>query len=72
MRKRSVRSSYPLDFKLKLVQEAKEVGSSNVTAEKYGISGTLIRKWWKNESQLREAFETGRLFRLEYRKERNE
>ena len=60
------RSAYPLDFKLQLVEEAKASGSSNVTAKKHGISGTLIRKWWKDESKLRSALSEGRMFRLEY------
>ena len=62
------KNSYPLDYKLQIIEEAKLSGSNRGTARKHGLSESQIRNWKKNESEIRNALSTGRMFRLGYNK----
>ena len=61
------KNSYPLDYKLQIIEEAKSSGSNRGTARKHGLSESQIRNWKKNETQIRTALSTGRMFRLGYK-----
>ncbi|MFX3661703.1 MAG: transposase, partial [Ectobacillus sp.] len=41
------RSKYSKEFKLQVVQEAKEVGNKAAVARRYEIHENLVRKWVK-------------------------
>lgn len=55
---------YPVDFKLRLVEEAK-LSTIRAVANMHGIDRTCIRRWIKQEDTLRQAMSSGRMFRLE-------
>ena len=55
---------YPVDFKLRLVEEAK-LSTIRAVANMHGIDRTCIRRWIKQEDTLRKAISSGRMFRLE-------
>lgn len=54
--KSTTRRSYPLEFKLQIVELAKQPNNSNRgIGRMFGIADTAIRKWRKNEDKIREA-----------------
>ena len=46
------RSSYSIEFKLQIVEEAKELDNNTLVARKHGISEGAVRSWRKNEDKL--------------------
>ena len=58
------RTAYPLDYKLRIVEEAKLCNNNRRTALKHGLSEALVRLWRKNELKIRDALSTGKMFRL--------
>ena len=47
---------YSLEFKLQIVEEAKEVNNNAQVARKHGISEASVRCWRKNEAKLSNTF----------------
>jgi len=58
------RTAYPLDYKLRIVEEAKLRNNNRQTALKHGLEETIVRNWRKNEMKLRNALSKGKMFRL--------
>ena len=58
------RTAFPLDYKLRIVEEAKLCNNNRQIARKHGLEHTLVRNWRKNEMKLRNALSTGKMFRL--------
>ena len=58
------RTAYPLDYKLRIVEEAKLCNNNRQTALKHGLHEKLVRQWRKDEMKLRNALSTGVMFRL--------
>ena len=57
--------SYPLEYKLMIIEEAKTTNNRNV-ARNHGIDESSIRKWRKDELKIREALAQGKVrYRLE-------
>jgi len=48
------RTSYPIEFKLKVVQEAKKIGDRSA-ARVFGINQSCVSKWRGTETFLQEA-----------------
>ena len=46
------RHSYDLNFKLKMVAEAKAVNNNREIAREYGISESMVRKWRNQQHVL--------------------
>ena len=46
------RTSYNLDFKLKVVAEAEPVENNSEIARDYGISESMVRRWRKDQANL--------------------
>ena len=46
------RHSYDLNFKLKIVAEAKAVNNNREIAREYGISESMVRKWRNQQHVL--------------------
>ena len=44
------------EFKLKIVEEAKELDNNTLVARKHGISEGAVRSWRKNEDKLSKNF----------------
>ena len=57
--------SYPLDYKLRIIEEAKLSGSNKGTAREHGINEKQVRTWRKDEAKIRLALSEGRMFRIE-------
>ena len=55
--------SYPLEYKLMIVEEAKRRNISMV-ARTHGMDKKSIRHWRRDELKIRAALESGRNFRL--------
>ena len=56
--------SYPIDYKLRIVEEAK-LTSNREVAQAHGIDESTIRKWKRMEDKLRIGVFSGRSYRLE-------
>ena len=59
------RTPYPLDYKLRIIEEAKVSGNNYATARTHGLSEKQVRCWRKDEMKIRAGLSTGRMFRLE-------
>ena len=46
------RTSYNLAFKLKIAAEAEAVENNSEIAREYGISGSMVRRWRKDQANL--------------------
>ena len=46
------RSSYNMAFKLKVVAEAEAVENNSEIAREYGLSESMVRRWWKDQAKL--------------------
>ena len=53
------RKSYPIPYKLMIIEEAKRTGNNSIVARTHGMSESLIREWRKDEVKLRTAYEQG-------------
>ena len=58
------RTAFPLDYKLRIVEEAKLCNNNRQIARKHGLDEASVRNWLKNEMKLRNALSTGKMFRL--------
>ena len=59
------RRSFPLEYKLMIVEEAKKT-NNRAAARVHGLNEASIRQWRAEEFKLREALEQGKVrFRLE-------
>merc|ERR1712012_282717 len=58
------RQKYPVDYKLRIVEETK-VSTVRAVARLHGIDHSVIRRWVQQEQNLKEACSSGRLFRRE-------
>merc|ERR1712045_272902 len=47
------KENYTIEFKLSIVEEAKEVDNNAQVARKHGISEASVRCWRKNEAKLK-------------------
>ena len=60
------RKSYPIPYKLMIIEEAKRIGNNSIIARTHGIERTCIRDWRRDELKIRAALESGQVrFRLE-------
>ena len=57
------RTAYPLDYKLRILEEAKQCDNNRLTAKKHGLNEAHVRNWRKNEAEIRAALTTGQMFR---------
>ena len=63
--KKCSRRSFPLEYKLMIVEEAKTT-NNRAAARVHGLNEASIRQWRAEEFKLREALEQGKVrFRLE-------
>ena len=63
-KKRKNRNAFPLDFKLRVLEEAKQCNNNRRTALKHGLDESVVRLWRKDEAEIRAALTTGRMFRV--------
>ena len=57
------KSKYSIDFKLRLIEEAKKTSSREV-GRVYGIDATVVAKWRKNEEKLIQSVAQGAQFHI--------
>ena len=50
-----IRKHYPIELKLKIVQECLETGNCAIVARKYGISSNLVNRWTRYYRKYGEA-----------------
>ena len=62
--KKQKRTAYPLDYKLRIVEEANLCDNNRQIAMKHGLEESIVRNWRKNEMKLRNALSKGKMFRL--------
>lgn len=60
------RTSFPLDYKLRLVEEAK-MYTNRYVARTHGIDESSVRSWRKQEEQLRIACSVGRMYKVKFK-----
>jgi len=53
------RKKYPVEQKLKIVQECLETGNCAVVARRYGLSSSMVNRWTRNYCRYGEAAFTG-------------
>ena len=59
------RRSFPLEYKLMIVEEAKKT-NNRYTSRNHFIDESVIRKWRKDETKMRESLDQGKVrFRME-------
>ena len=59
------RTAYPLDYKLRIVEEANLCDNNRRIASKHGLDEKSVRNWRKDEMKIRDALSTGKMYRLE-------
>ena len=52
------RKSYPIPFKLMIIEESKRMNSVREVARKHSISKSMVCNWRKNEIKIRDALES--------------
>ena len=52
------RKSYPIPFKLMIIEESKLMNSVREIARKHGISKSMVCQWRKDEVKYRNALES--------------
>ena len=52
------RKSYPIPFKLMIIEESKRMNSVREVARKHSISKSMVCSWRKNEIKIRDALES--------------
>ena len=59
------RKSYPIPYKLMIIEESKLISRAEL-CQKHGIGESVIRKWRKDETKMRESLDQGKVrFRME-------
>ena len=54
------RQSFPLEYKLMIVEEAKKT-NNRYTSRNHFIDESVIRKWRKDETKMRESLDQGKV-----------
>ena len=52
------RKSYPLPFKLMIIEDSKRMNSVSEVARKHSISKSMVVKWRQDEIKIRKALES--------------
>ena len=56
------RTAYPLDYKLRIVEEANLCDNNRRTASNHGLHEKMVRQWRRDEMKIRDALSKGKMF----------
>ena len=60
--KKQKRTAYPLDYKLRIVEEANLCDNNREIGRKHGIEETCVRNWRRDEMKIRDALSKGKMY----------
>ena len=60
--KKQKRTAYPLDYKLRIVEEANLCDNNREIGRKHGLDEASVRNWRRDEMKIRDALSKGKMY----------
>ena len=60
--KKQKRTAYPLDYKLRIVEEANLCDNNREIGRKHGLHEKVVRNWRRDEMKIRDALSKGKIY----------